>query len=890
MQATLDSRADPRTYRLLTPVVIGLLSALMGNLMVLWGDPFPGSGFTALLLTIVTPGVLVQAWLLRNAGLSRLEQITLSIGIGYTIVILATLGLQAVPGPLTSGLALIGYNAVVVTGAVLHIWPRRVTSASSGSLTTPHVLLLLLAIMLVASFLRLLNLDFSEFQGDEARAVLMAAGGLRGDDAILFSHTKGPAEILLPMSVYALYQRIDEFAARLPFAIANLIALLAVFAAVRRAFPHLSRNGRGTVGPGAALVAAALMAVDGYLVAFGRIVQYQSVVILVTSLAAWSAIVWFRAEQPPLRLAVLGALFAGVGILAHYEAVFVLPLMLWLFWVRVRRDPPDNWVRQIAVAGLVFAAVVTAFYAPFVRHPAFADTAAYITGRRIGGQLLYNNLPQFFRTATFYSSTYHLVFMILAVVALIGGRLLRSRWPRWAKVLTLGALGVGLLATLASSSGIEIFGINMTLVPYTVALAAILIAPLGDELKGFLLWFAGPFFAASFLTLKPDTHFYNMVPAWSILAGLGVSEIGTFLSRKLRNSPLLDMGERDLLRRFGVRAAALAALGIAFFALLAYYPYIVFARHTPDYRRAYPATRPAIYPVVYGDEVPHSGKFGFPHHAGWKAIGALYTMGVLDGSYAGNEAPVITSWYTRGAVPCRSEPDYYFVTNVIHDIERIPEDEVRRDYYLLGRVWTEEQPRLEIFSRQPVDTVIDYQLRDLEAAFDQATNPDVALWGLPRPAPMYRTDATLGGRVRLVGYDVGAPSVVPKSEPIAAGGTLNLVLYWLPLRPMGDSYYTFTHVESNRIWGQSDGVPACGHANTVSWQTDEIVLDGHVIGINPATPSGEYPLVVGLYDPETGERLPVAGADANEYGNAVNLGTIEVVAPTGLAHDQVAAP
>ena len=56
-------------------------------------------------------------------------------------------------------------------------------------------------------------------------------------------------------------------------------------------------------------------------------------------------------------------------------------------------------------------------------------------------------------------------------------------------------------------------------------------------------------------------------------------------------------------------------------------------------------------------------------------------------------------------------------------------------------------------------------------------------------------------------------------------------------------------------------------------------MDGHSLSLDPLTPPGEYPLLVGLYDPMTGERLPVTGGNANPYGNAVVLGTVEVIAP-----------
>ena len=137
--------------------------------------------------------------------------------------------------------------------------------------------MLLLALLLVAAFLRFGNLGYSEFQGDESRAVLMAAGVVRGQEEILFLHKKGPVEILVPAVFYALDGTITEFIARFPFALASVAALASMYSLIRRLFPRQAL---------AAPIAVGLLAVDGYLTAFGRLVQYQSVVFLMIALAA----------------------------------------------------------------------------------------------------------------------------------------------------------------------------------------------------------------------------------------------------------------------------------------------------------------------------------------------------------------------------------------------------------------------------------------------------------------------------------------------------------------------------------------------------------------------------------------------------------------------------
>jgi hypothetical protein len=275
--------------------------------------------------------------------------------------------------------------------------------------------------------------------------------------------------------------------------------------------------------------------------------------------------------------------------------------------------------------------------------------------------------------------------------------------------------------------------------------------------------------------------------------------------------------------------------------------------------------------MAFYDEAPERGLFGFPRRAGWKAVGALYTMGVLQGTYNANEETLITSWYTRQAGWCQDATDYSFIASVVLDPQAIPVERIRDERYLQGRVWSDGMPRLDIYGRWPVDVPQDYDLADLARTFDAATQPDVWLWALSDPVPQYRIDADLGERVALAGFD--AP------RQVAAGEALPLVLYWEPLAHFDQQYVVFAHieVEGKNLWGQSDDLPACGCEPTVGWQPGQQVIDSHSVPVNPAAPPGEYPLLVGLYDPTTGERLPVVGSDANPSGNAVFLATVEIV-------------
>jgi len=128
----------------------------------------------------------------------------------------------------------------------------------------------------------------------------------------------------------------------------------------------------------------------------------------------------------------------------------------------------------------------------------------------------------------------------------------------------------------------------------------------------------------------------------------------------------------------------------------------------------------------------------------------------------------------------------------------------------------------------------------------------------------------LGEGITLLGYDV--------DERAKAEQTLTLILYWQCAREMDESYTVFTHLldENNAIRGQSDSLPAAGEAPTTTWIEGEVITDPHEIVADTQGHAGRYVLEVGMYDLQTGERLPVYDAQHNPVGDRILLHEIAV--------------
>jgi len=109
--------------------------------------------------------------------------------------------------------------------------------------------------------------------------------------------------------------------------------------------------------------------------------------------------------------------------------------------------------------------------------------------------------------------------------------------------------------------------------------------------------------------------------------------------------------------------------------------------------------------------------------------------------------------------------------------------------------------------------------------------------------------------IRLVGYQL---------EPVRPqpGQPLCLTLYWQCQATPGTSYTVFTHLldVQGRMRAGHDSIPAQGARPTTRWLPGEVVADHHDLAIPADASTGQYTLEVGLYDAQTGQRLPAYDA------------------------------
>ena len=134
------------------------------------------------------------------------------------------------------------------------------------------------------------------------------------------------------------------------------------------------------------------------------------------------------------------------------------------------------------------------------------------------------------------------------------------------------------------------------------------------------------------------------------------------------------------------------------------------------------------------------------------------------------------------------------------------------------------------------------------------------------PVVVLPRETAAGTPVARLGEVVGLlPPVVRR-----AGDGLDVDLRWLPAGPLSREHAVFVHVldASGKLVAQADGPPAGGRWRAPYWLPNVAVDDARHVTLPPGLPSGVYRVTAGLYQPETGERLPASPAGP-EPGSAL---------------------
>lgn len=331
---------------------------------------------------------------------------------------------------------------------------------------------------ITAIWLRLVNLGYSNYQGDEIKALFLPEPG-QTLTSFLLDQRKGPLQFLITYLVKIINPDYsNEFVTRLPFAIAGILAIFFFYK-----FVELNFNKK------IAFYASFFVSTNGFFIAFSRIVQYQSFVILFMIMSLYFFTLAAQNERWKIKGIYLGFITWSLSILAHYDGVFIAPFIAYLLLIWFLKYKKMH-LKHIIGAVVAFGASLGLFYVPFVLTLS-NSTLLYWQNRVSGGQGKVSSSKYLF---TVYQPIY-----VLKVY------------------LTLTALGLGsFIAKLREFKSTR-------------------------NIKNLYLfgWFLVPFIFMEIFINIPGTHIYTYLVPVAIIMGMGI-EFGEELFIKVVKKPKLN--------------------------------------------------------------------------------------------------------------------------------------------------------------------------------------------------------------------------------------------------------------------------------------------------------------------------------------------------------------
>ena len=231
-----------------------------------------------------------------------------------------------------------------------------------------------LFLIFVTLWLRLANLGYSDYQGDEIKAMWRPLAGQSAME-FLYAQRKGPTEFLVTYAMRFLDPSFsNQLLQRLPFALAGI---LAIFVFYRLISMHYGKK--------IALYASLLLSVNGIFIGLMRIVQYQPFVILFMLLALYCFTLALQQERWRFKGIYLGVLCWTLAIFSHYDGIFIALFAVYLLarWYSQNKDLPSRArLKHLLIPFAISGTLLAAYFIPYLLGLS-VSTKAYWTRRII---------------------------------------------------------------------------------------------------------------------------------------------------------------------------------------------------------------------------------------------------------------------------------------------------------------------------------------------------------------------------------------------------------------------------------------------------------------------------------------------------------------------------
>jgi len=454
----------------------------------------------------------------------------------------------------------------------------------------------LLIVLGIAGVLRFTNLGYSNYQGDEIKALYLPEQN-ESFFEFLMDQRKGPVQFLVTFLLKFINPTYEnELLMRIPFVLAGFFAVYFFFKLVEM---HFNKK--------IAFYASLFFGTNGFFIAFSRIVQYQSFVIFFMILALYYLTLGLKTEKFKIKGIYWGLIFWALSILSHYDGVFIAPFAFYLIyeWFQGVKTAKKKKLLHFIRAGSLSGILIAVFYTPFVLSIS-EKTQEYWMGRITGA------VSQKLSSSRYLFTVYQPIYAVHIYTALF--------------ILGIGFIFLGLVSKYIRNMNklpkfIQRFFIHTTDLMQLIQKRKFFVFSILAWILIAVAFFEG-------LIYIPGTHIYTyLIPMFIILAfGLVTLESLVF---KIFEYPLV----------VGFNTIGIFVL----FAFLSLQSYTVFV----DSYKEYPWEQEQFmfWTLPMPTPIYHLSMFGFPYYRNWEGIGDFISQFPEVEAYSTNERKSMARHY-----------------------------------------------------------------------------------------------------------------------------------------------------------------------------------------------------------------------------------------------------
>lgn len=235
---------------------------------------------------------------------------------------------------------------------------------------------LLILLIFLAGILRFSNLGYSEFQDDEKKALFRISESTSSYE-FLMNQRKGPIQFLVTgTTAFIINDDLNEFAIRLPFTIANLLSVVVFYLILKNLFKSQIP----------VFLGAFIFSLNGFIVGFSRIAQYQNLNILFSLSSLYFFLRLSKTDHKHLLYSMLGTTFFCLSLLSHWDAIFFIPPIIYLYIKFLLNQKVSKKEKvKLTIINLAFGCIILlTFLIPYISNQLTNQDNLRYFNRRVG--------------------------------------------------------------------------------------------------------------------------------------------------------------------------------------------------------------------------------------------------------------------------------------------------------------------------------------------------------------------------------------------------------------------------------------------------------------------------------------------------------------------------